>query len=263
MNDADTREPHAWTARRWWTLVVLVFLVQIALVVALGAKKLDPARIVAGVPFLRLVAATNELIALNDPTLFALPQNRDFAAAIRNQPPADPSRTHPLSRWPEPSGELPFTTGRMGNDFVRFMQTNQFADWSLDFKPRPPAPPPVPPPSPLPPRPSSLRLRGELAQRVLLAPSPLVLTNWPSADVVAPSKVQVLVTPAGQVFSAVLLPPDYGLETDLHDERADQLALTLARAARFAPADHATVGQMIFNWQTVPLPATNAPANFP
>ena len=91
----------------------------------------------------------------------------------------------------------------------------------------------------------------------------MVLTNWPAADVIAPSKVQVLVTPAGQVFSAVLLPPDHGLETDPHDDRADQMALTLARSARFAPAGHATFGQMIFNWQTVPLPTTNTPATSP
>jgi len=143
------REPHAWTARRWWTLVVLVFLVQIALVVALAPKSSTRA-IVAGVPFLRLWRPPMNS-SRSRPHLVRLPQNRDFAAAIRNQPPADPSRTHPLSRWPEPSGELPFTTGRMGNDFVRFMQTNQFADWSLDFKPaRPPSAGAAP--SPLPPR---------------------------------------------------------------------------------------------------------------
>ena len=263
MNDAIPREPHAWTARRWWTLVVLVLLAQIGLVVALGAKKLPPVRTVAGIPFLRLVAATNELIMLNDPTLFALPHDRDFAAAVRNQPPAAPRLTHPSFRWPEPPGWLPLTTGPVGDDFVRLLQTNQFAVWSLDFKPRPPAPPAAPPDRLPPPRQSSLRLRGELAQRTLLAPNPLVLTNWPAADVIAPSKVQVLVTPAGQVFDAVLLPPDYGLESDAPDDRADQMALTLARSARFAPADHETVGQMIFNWQTVPVAGTNAPAILP
>jgi len=71
------------------------------------------------------------------------------------------------------------------------------------------------------------------------------------------------VDPAGGVVSAVLLPPDLGLESDLHDDHADQTALNLARTARFAPAARLTVGQMIFNWETVPPPATNAPATSP
>jgi hypothetical protein len=266
MNDATSPEPRPWTVRRWWTLVVLVLLAHVGLVVALGAKKLPPARAVLQVPVLRLVAATNEIIRLNDPTLFALPQANDFSAAIRNGPPADPrltGLTHPSFRWDEPPGWLPLTTGPWADDLVRFMQTNQFAAWSLDFKPPPPAPPPSPPDRPAPSRQSSLHLRGELARRTLLAPNPLVLTNWPAAEVIAPSKVQVYVDAAGRVFSAVLLPPDHGLEANVHDDRADQMALSLARSARFAPADHVTVGQMIFNWQTVPLPGTNAPALLP
>ena len=77
---------------------------------------------------------------------------------------------------------------------------------------------------------------------------------------IAPSRVQVLVDEAGDVVSAVLLPPDNPAEAAGHDAAADQRALALARAARFAPSSRLTVGQMIFNWRTVPPPATNAPA---
>ena len=173
MNDTPPLEPRAWTARRWWTLVGLVFLAQIGLVVALGVKKLPSVRAVAGVPVLRLVAATNEIIELNDPTLFALPGDRDFAAAIRTRPPANTNLTHPSFRWPAPPEWLPLTADHWGDDFVRFMQTNQFAVWSLDFKPPPPAPPPAPPDRPAPPRQSSLRLRGELAHASCSPP-----TRW-------------------------------------------------------------------------------------
>jgi hypothetical protein len=75
--------------------------------------------------------------------------------------------------------------------------------------------------------------------------------------------VQLLVNEAGDVVSAVLLPPDSGYAaTDQYDQ-ADQRALELARAARFAPAPRLTMGRMIFNWHTVPPPATNAPAASP
>ena len=74
-------------------------------------------------------------------------------------------------------------------------------------------------------------------------------------DVIAPSKVQLLVNEAGNVISAVLLPPDSGyIAADQYD-RADQRALELARAARFAPSSRLTIGRMIFNWHTVPPPA--------
>jgi hypothetical protein len=104
---------------------------------------------------------------------------------------------------------------------------------------------------------STLRVEGELAQRQL--PSQINLTNWPYANVIAPSKVQVLVDAAGNVVSTVLLPPDSGFTAADQYEKADQRALELARAARFAPSSHLTVGRMIFNWHTVPPPATNAP----
>ena len=89
---------------------------------------------------------------------------------------------------------------------------------------------------------------------------PINLTIWPYANVIAPSKVQVLVDAAGNVVSAVLLPPDSGFTAADQYDKADQRALELARAARFAPASRLTVGRMIFNWHTVPPPATNAPA---
>jgi hypothetical protein len=84
------------------------------------------------------------------------------------------------------------------------------------------------------------------------------LPPWPYTDVIAPSKVQVLVNAAGDVVSAVLLPS--GNPSEVHDADADRRALDLARAARFAPASGLTVGQLVFDWHTVAPPATNAPA---
>jgi TonB family protein len=69
-----------------------------------------------------------------------------------------------------------------------------------------------------------------------------------------PEKVQMLVDAAGNVVSVALIEAS-GLEL------ADSNALAIARAARFAPSSRLTVGQMIFNWRTVPPPATNSPAS--
>jgi hypothetical protein len=89
------------------------------------------------------------------------------------------------------------------------------------------------------------------------------LPSLPFADVIAPSRVQVLVDEAGDVVSAIVLPSDNNLEALSHYDTADQRALELARAARFAPSPRLTIGQMIFTWHTVPPPATNSPAASP
>ncbi len=70
--------------------------------------------------------------------------------------------------------------------------------------------------------------------------------------------MQVLVNAAGEVVSVVLLPSNNSGE--VRDADADQRALELARAARFAPGSGLTLGQLIFNWCTVLPPATNAPS---
>ena len=67
-------------------------------------------------------------------------------------------------------------------------------------------------------------------------------------DVIAPSRVQLLVDKNGDVVSVVLL------ETSGYDP-ADQTALALARSLRFVPAEKLMFGEIIFNWQTVPTSA--------
>ena len=138
------------------------------------------------------------------------------------------------------------------------METNRFATLKFELKPPPRFTVPVVPLEPKFAETSTLRIEGDLARRPLL--TPMKLPSWPYADVIAPSKVQVLVNAAGEVVSAVLLPSDNSGE--VHDADADQRALELARAARFAPASDLTIGKLIFNWCTVPPPATNAPPGF-
>jgi len=119
---------------------------------------------------------------------------------------------------------------------------------------------------PLSPEQSRLRVEGGLAGRRLLAT--LDLPAWQHSDVLTNTIVQVLVNAEGRPVSVTLLPPGSGLTT------ADDHALAQARTARFEPASaggqegqplppplaHLAWGSLVFEWHTLPLPPTNAPA---
>lgn len=248
-----------WSRQRWLAFVVLVFAAQVALIFALGQKQFPPARAVANVPQLALADNANELVALDDPTLFALPHANDFASAVWRQMRAVPQ---PSFRWPEPPGELPSPAlENLGAVFTGFMRTNSFAAPPLNFKPQPKLSQPVLLWPPAFAGNSALHIAGDLAQRKWL--NPASLTNWPYADVIAPSRVQLWVDATGNVVSAGLLPPDDPGEAASHYDAADQRALELARAARFSPAARPAMGQLIFDWRTVAPAATNSPGAAP
>ena len=238
-----------WTRGRWLTLVVLVFAAHVLLLFAFGGRKPAVTRAVTRVPILELADDSSEWVALNDPTLFALPHQRDFAAALGLQM----SVSHlPSFRWTEPPRWLSLSTNALGLMFLRFMETNRRSAFELQLKPALKFSTPSLPTAPVLAQDSTFRVEGELAPRLL--PSPVSLQDWPYAGVLAPSVVQVLVDAAGHVVSTVLLAPS-GYDA------ADQRALEVARAVRFRPSTNLTIGRMIFNWHTVPPAATNAPVN--
>jgi hypothetical protein len=241
-----------WTSARWLTVIALVFATHIALIFLFGEKKEIVPRAATYVPTLTVANNSDELLALNDPTLFALPQQRDFASASwLNISPMKP----PKFSWTEPPQPLKLPSANsLGMAFGQFMQTNFFASQPLDFRPAVELSTPTLPVETAPAQNSTMQIESELAQRQL--PSEISLTNWPYADVIAPSKVQVLVDAAGNVVSTVLLPPDNGFTAADYYAAADQRALELARALRFAPSSSTTFGRIIFNWHTVPPTAS-------
>jgi hypothetical protein len=242
-----------WSRTRWLTVIALIFAAHVGLIFIFGERGQIVPRAATNVPALQLASDADELIALNDPTLFALPHQRDFASAVwLKMPDIKP----PSFRYTETLQPLPLPPVRsLGATFGQFMQTNLFASRALDFKPSPRLSTPTLTLEPLLAQNSTLRVEGELAERLL--PAPISLTNWPYADVIAPSRVQVTVDEAGNVFSCVLLPSDNALEAASQYADADQRALELARALRFKPSLHRTVGWVIFNWHTVPPPPTS------
>ena len=253
MNASAPLEPRAWTRRRWALMIALVLLAHFIAVLVFGAKQALGVRPVTRVFTLQLARANDELIALNDPTLFALPHANDFAPFNRLEA---MNLTPPVFRWSESPQWLPLSGEFLAKTLAQFTATNQVENWTLDFKPNLQAREPQITPATALPQQSTVRLRGELAQRGMI--THLALPDWPNNDVIGPSKVQVIVDPSGHVISAVLLPPDYAFEPATRDDLADQQALAFARTARFGPASHFTVGQMIFTWHAVPV---SAPVN--
>lgn len=258
MSREAAQEP-IWPARRWGVLITLVFATQLALILWLGRPQRVRTIQRGPAPSLQLPAPGNSgLLAFDDPTLFALPHQEGFSG-LAWLTVAEPD-LHPF-RWEEPPRLLALNPANLGSDFRTYMVTNQptalpeIAQPEFKFK--------VPEPAPSTPlvSASTLRLSGGLAGRRLLAPPEL--RPWPSLDILSNSVVQVLVGADGRPISATLLKPPGSAPTE-----ADQYALRSATKVRFNavnadplnPLAAIALGQMIFEWQTVPMPSTNAPA---
>ena len=236
-----------WSGTRWVVVMLAAFAVHVGFIMTFAEKKTATPLPVTKVPKLTLANNSDELLALNNPTLFALPQQRDFQSDGGLKPNEVKS---PSFRWTEPPRWLPLSETGLGAAVGEFLKTNSFAKLTLDFKPAPQLSAPGLPVEPVLPQNSTMQIEDGLAQRAL--PSEMSLTNWPYPDVLAPCVVQVLVNPAGNVISAVVLPPEDGLAAGGHYAAADQRALEVARALRFKPAPQPAVGKIIFNWHTVP-----------
>jgi hypothetical protein len=265
MNDAPTNAPalelsgptppgEGWSRRRWWLLVLLVFMAHLILIFAFGTRKQTAPRAVTNVPQLQLADAADDMVALTDPTLFALPNPRDFASAIWLPPPVVKP---PAFRFTETPRWLPLAGENLGAVFTQLMQTNLFAAQTNNFKPAPVFSEPELAGETALPQNSTFQITGDLAQRRLL--DEVSLPSLPYNDVLAPSKVQALVDADGNVISAVLLPSENPLEALGRADLGDTNALAFTRRLRFAPAPGLTFGELIFRWHTLPPTATNAP----
>jgi len=256
-------DPAPWSRRRWWTIILLVFGLHVGLIFALGERKSAVPRPVQ-VARLRLVREGGELLALGDPTLFALPHPRAFAAPAWL--PVPRVEFAPF-KWTENPRFLVLPVAQLGATFLQFMQTNTFARLELETLPAPELILPELIPLFTPPTRSELHVRGDLAKRRLL--NPPELPSWPAADLLTNSVVRAQVDAAGNVHSFTLVAPGSG------SKLADQRALELTRLLRFAPASQPPVispdpvgqltsGTLVFEWHTLPLPpATNAPPASP
>jgi hypothetical protein len=200
-----------------------------------------------------------ELPALTDPTVFALPSHHGFSgrAWLRFTPPQ-----YQLTDWSEPNRWLELDAARLGETFSRFVAANRFPPLRTADKPAPKlALDELTLPN-LPMRTNSgFRIQGDLALRQLLAPPALV--PWPHTEILNNTEVHLVVNGDGFAVSTVLL-------AESGSREADQRALELARATRFAPvrgpageklpnaATLLTRGKLVFLWHTLPMAGTNA-----
>ncbi len=234
-----------WSPAKLIFFIALALAAHVAFIFIFENKKPSPPRPRPLIPQLQLADSSSELIALDDPTLFALPHANDYATAFWQRPPVVAEKNF---RWTEPPRFLPVMANQLGAAFHAFMLTNPPVPFALNFKPPPPAAdfsaailsPPT--------QTNTVQITGDLAQRRLL--NEIVLPSLPFNDVLPPGRVQALVDPAGNVISAMLLEPS-GLEL------ADTNALAIARTARFATAEQLTFGELIFNWHTIPAAANS------
>ena len=257
-------ESPPWSGRRWWGLVMLVFGVQLALIFWLGDTSLVGHGPGPQAFTLKLAgSASAELLALNDPTLFALPHRQGSVG------PASPATSRPDAhafQWPEPTNSLRLAVDPLGAVFSHYIETNEVNALQLPALLKPtPTLSSLPPPAVSAER-STLLLEGDLAPRRLI--TPLSLRSWTNLDILANSVVRIAVDAEGRPVAPTLL-------SRSGSSQADQYALEQARAARFEPlrrnpadtAPHLAAdfrwGTMVFRWHTVPQPPTNASAAHP
>lgn len=281
MSAASDEPPvKKWTWGRWLALIGIVFVLHVALIFIFGSRKPAPPLQVKNAPSLTLTGeSADNLLGLNNATLFALPANDGFSGIMWAPIPPIPIPLPPLTEEPHwLSAANPLQVKALGATFHHYMQTNQFASIRFEFNQAPPLSVPMVTTPPLLAQASTLQIEGDLAKRPLL--DPIQLPSWPFADVIAPSVVQVLVDAAGNVISAALLPAENVLQpaavrdtvepSAVRDPDADTSAVELARNAHFAPLSlnagsvesnpigRMAVGRLIFNWQSVPVTNTNA-----
>ena len=235
--------------------IALVLALQLALIFSLGYHSSTLPRPVAPAPRVRLNRDSGELLALLDPTLFALPHRRGFSGEAWSKVAA--REVHPPD-WSETPLWLELPMPQLGAAFRDFVRTSA----PLPFQAVVPEPPPAVAAGPALPvsTPSTLRIEGGLSGRRLL--SSFELFGWPNPNLLTNSVVQVVVDAQGNTLSRRLLSGSGSVG-------ADRRALELAMTARFAPVEitgpermehrpeQLTLGTLIFEWQT--LPPTNAP----
>jgi hypothetical protein len=258
MNAAESQP---WPWHRWAAIVLALFALQAGAIWLLSEYSPQPKPPPPWPTPIHLAADPKALTqiaqqsAAQDPTLFALPHQHGFSGAawLKFEP-----LSYTQKDWTEPPAWLAVNHDQLGEAFSKIMSSNLWPPALVANKPMPASiiPDFARIDFPMATN-SSCRIQGELASRQLLEPLPM--QPWAHTDLLTNSVVQVAVDDQGFAFSTQLLGA-CGLPA------ADKYALQLANQARFEPepvktkSEHAfTWGKIIFQWHTIPIPATNNP----
>jgi len=252
-----------WSRVRWWGTIFLVAVAQVELIVLLSQREPVVPRQPDQATAFHLVAdappgsAMAELLEIDDPTLFSLPDPRGFSGPAWMRA---PTLQHQSRDWTEPQRWLTLRMADLGAAFMELVRTNVVAPRPLADKPPPRLSEVALAPVPLRAN-STFRIEGDLTGRELLRP--LEVPSMPNTEILTNTVVQIGVNAAGFTFSAVPL-------SSSGSKTADQRAVELAKAARFKPLARSgpmasadrwalTWGKIIFQWHTVEVPATGDP----
>lgn len=251
-----------WSRRHWVYAVAGVVVLQAALIYFLAQPEQRPPerplfrtsiQLAADDDAIRSIAS---LPGLDDPTLLALPSLQGFSGAAWL---LFPTLDYKPAEWVEPPHWLPLETQSLSGTFSQYVTTNVITPLLIADKPLPPLQRYEPnfPPELLPTQ-SIGRVEGELSGRKLI--SAIELKSWPAAEILSNTVVQAAVDASGFTFSATLL-------SSSGSPNADRHALTEVLNARFRPLREMpaaseptrvlTWGRWIFQWHTLPVPATN------
>ena len=241
-----------WTLKKLFIFVLLALLIHLLLICFFGTRNQIVPRTVSHLPRLQLAGSADPLIALANPTLFALPNPRDFASATWINIPAV---TNWSFQWSETPHWLSLATENPGATFETFTKTAAAPQMPLEVKPPPPFALEQVESGNFLPTNSVMRIFGPLSGRHLL--QPVDLPSVPYDNVILPSRVQVLVDKSGSIISAVLLPSMDSSEAMERCDVADQQALAIARRLRFVSSRQLDFGELIFSWHAVPAQLNN------
>lgn len=253
-----------WSRQRWMVAILLIFASQVGLIFWLSDSTPTTRRQPAFAPtFQPAPRSQAELIAIQNPTLFALPQPESFSGlALARQNRDLHSILNRSFQWTNLPALLELTRSQLDNSFDLLMQQHRPV-----FRHRLPLATPeltLPMAEPLPggPQASQLHLTGTLAQRQLLARP--ALPGFAATDLLSNTVVRLAVSPEGLAISSVLSAKSGSVA-------ADTYALDLARSLRFAsknpgaePSEAPQPGELdwgtiVFEWAALPITSTNAP----
>ncbi len=259
-------EAGTWSRRRRCGVIILIFVWQLIFIFWLGRRiPIQPAP--GGTePTVRLAGPqAGTILALTDPTLFALPHRHGFSG------PAWLNFESPTNQpfiWSETSIGLDLPRASIAA-FDQFMMTNQFKPLGIAGRLETELLLPELPDEPMFRPQSGLLVSGSLAGRRLL--TAVNLPAWTNDVLLSNTVIQVVVDALGTPMPvAAVRDASCGLAA------ADQFALDWVRKARFDPIPGATrdtwahhpqaelsFGEILFQWHTIPKPSENGSSTKP
>ena len=262
MTDGATAS--GWSRQRWLAAIFLVFGGQIGLIFWLSDRAPITPRVPAFAPtFQPAPRSQAELIAIQNPTLFALPQPESFSGlALARQNSDLHSILNRSFEWTSLPAWLTLTRAQLDASFDLLVQQHRPAFRHGLALGAPELTLPIAEPLPGGPQRSQLRFAGALAQRQLLAPPSL--PGFAAADLLSNTVVRLAVSPEGLALSSVL-------SEKSGSSAADAYAMNLARMLRFAPKNAGALpskepelgatdwGTAVFEWAALPITSTNTP----